>query len=66
MKKPEMKNMAVAFPDEGAYKRFHLMFEQEFPLITCIRIKKGGRVIVKIKEGKIFFNVLYAQKRASS
>ena len=49
-----MTDMTVAFPDEGAFKRFHLMFEQEFPLITCIKIREGGNRIIKIKEGKIF------------
>ncbi|EDO36633.1 predicted protein, partial [Nematostella vectensis] len=41
----------IAFPDEGAYKRFHTMF-QAFPNITCIKIRDGDKRIVKVKEGK--------------
>ena len=52
MKKPDMTNVSVAFPDEGAFKRFHSMFEKDFPLITCIKIREGGRRNVKIKEGR--------------
>jgi len=53
MKKPDMTNVSVAFPDEGAFKRFHSMFEKDFPLITCIKIREGGRRNVKIKEGLV-------------
>ncbi|XP_032232803.1 ribose-phosphate pyrophosphokinase 4 isoform X2 [Nematostella vectensis] len=41
----------IAFPDEGAYKRFHTMF-QAFPNITCIKIRDGDKRIVKVKEGE--------------
>ena len=52
-----MTDITIAFPDEGAFKRFYSMFEAEFPLITCIKIREGGKRIVKIKEGIIAFVV---------
>ncbi|XP_022088861.1 ribose-phosphate pyrophosphokinase 4-like isoform X2 [Acanthaster planci] len=44
-------NLAIAFPDEGAHKRFHGMFE-DFPLITCIKVRNGDKRVVTIKEGE--------------
>nr|XP_054750602.1 uncharacterized protein LOC129256414 [Lytechinus pictus] len=46
-------NLSVAFPDEGAYKRFHQMFE-DFPSILCTKIRDGDHRIVSIKEGETF------------
>jgi ribose-phosphate pyrophosphokinase len=43
-------NLAVAFPDEGAMKRFGFMFDQ-IPLITCQKVRIGEKRLVSIKEG---------------
>lgn len=42
--------LSIAFPDEGAFKRFHSMFKA-FPNITCIKIRNGDKRTVKVKEG---------------
>lgn len=45
------ENVAIAFPDEGAFKRFASQF-QEYEIITCSKIRgKGSKRIVTIKEG---------------
>ncbi|XP_071804363.1 uncharacterized protein [Asterias amurensis] len=44
-------HIAIAFPDEGAHKRFNGMF-QEFPQITCIKVRNGDQRLVTIKEGE--------------
>ena len=41
---------AVAFPDEGALKRFRRWFE-EFPLIVCHKTRDGRQRSVRIQEG---------------
>ncbi|XP_031574343.1 ribose-phosphate pyrophosphokinase 4-like [Actinia tenebrosa] len=43
-------NLSIAFPDEGAFKRFHTMFTA-FPNITCIKIRNGNTRSVEVKEG---------------
>jgi phosphoribosylpyrophosphate synthetase len=45
-----MEDVAIAFPDDGAYKRFGKMFD-EYPQIICIKVRDGKERIVKIKEG---------------
>jgi len=45
-----IKNLAVAFPDEGAWKRFGRMFNG-FHLITAQKIRENNRRKVSIKEG---------------
>lgn len=48
----EMKfSLAVAFPDEGAFKRFSKTF-QGFPTITCTKVRDKDARIVNVKEGK--------------
>jgi ribose-phosphate pyrophosphokinase len=46
-----LDNIAIAFPDDGAYKRFGTMFPQ-YPKIICnkVRMPDGTRVVT-IKEG---------------
>jgi ribose-phosphate pyrophosphokinase len=46
-----LDNVAIAFPDEGAWKRFGKTF-REFPLIVCQKVRKGGRRSVSIREGE--------------
>ena len=43
-------NIAIAFPDDGAYKRFNRMFK-DMPTIVCTKIRKGLERIVKVKDG---------------
>ena len=50
-KLPLSSNLAVAFPDEGAHKRFH-SFIEDWPMITCIKVREGDKRIVKVKEGR--------------
>lgn len=45
-----MEDIAIAFPDDGAYKRFHGKF-LDCPIIICNKVKEGSRRIVTIKEG---------------
>jgi len=45
-----IRDLAIVFPDEGAWKRFGTMFD-EYPLIICHKIRKGEKRVVKIKEG---------------
>ena len=49
-KLPLSSNLAVAFPDEGAHKRFR-NFIEVWPMITCIKVREGDKRIVKVKEG---------------
>ena len=42
----------IAFPDEGAYKRFHLLFPADWPTITCHKRRNGDKREVEIKEGR--------------
>lgn len=43
-------NISIAFPDDGAWKRFHKHF-QHFPLIICIKVREGDQRFVRLKEG---------------
>uniref|UniRef100_A0A7S4Q0L7 phosphoribosylformylglycinamidine cyclo-ligase n=1 Tax=Alexandrium monilatum TaxID=311494 RepID=A0A7S4Q0L7_9DINO len=43
---------AIAFPDDGATKRFGKPFlEAGFPVVTCGKVRDGDRRIVRITEG---------------
>ncbi|XP_046581521.1 ribose-phosphate pyrophosphokinase 4-like isoform X1 [Haliotis rubra] len=46
----DRSNLAFAFPDDGAFKRFHLHFAGEQTII-CAKIRDGDKKIVKVKEG---------------
>ncbi|XP_051149123.1 ribose-phosphate pyrophosphokinase 4 [Andrographis paniculata] len=48
---PDSDNIAVAFPDDGAWKRFHKQL-QHFPMIVCAKVREGDQRIVRIKEGE--------------
>ncbi|KAJ4974627.1 hypothetical protein NE237_007801 [Protea cynaroides] len=47
---PDSDNISVAFPDEGAWKRFHKQL-QHFPMIVCTKVREGNQRIVRLKEG---------------
>uniref|UniRef100_A0A6B2LAG6 Uncharacterized protein n=1 Tax=Arcella intermedia TaxID=1963864 RepID=A0A6B2LAG6_9EUKA len=44
------EQIAIAFPDEGAWKRFHKQFES-FNLIICTKVRDGDKRIVSVGEG---------------
>lgn len=46
----KLENVAIAFPDDGAHKRFHKKFPSN-PKIICNKVRDGEKKIVKIKEG---------------
>lgn len=47
---PDAENITIAFPDDGAWKRFHKLL-QHFPMIVCNKVREGDKRIVRIKEG---------------
>ncbi|XP_064652556.1 uncharacterized protein LOC135503122 isoform X2 [Lineus longissimus] len=46
----ENEKICIAFPDDGAFKRFHNMFPQSQTII-CTKIRDGNKRIVKVKDG---------------
>ena len=48
--------IAIAFPDDGAHKRFHAMFEA-YPTIVCHKIRNGKDRIVRVKDGNCAKNL---------
>ena len=44
------KNLVIAFPDEGAYKRFNSYFKN-YDKIICEKRRENGKRIINIKEG---------------
>ncbi|XP_052761515.1 uncharacterized protein LOC128204181 isoform X1 [Mya arenaria] len=47
---PDKDKIAVAFPDDGAFKRFHQFFP-DYDTVTCVKIRDGNTRIVKVKDG---------------
>ncbi|CAD5194039.1 unnamed protein product [Musa acuminata subsp. malaccensis] len=47
---PDSENISIAFPDDGAWKRFHKQL-QHFPMIICNKVREGDQRIVRLKEG---------------
>ena len=53
--KNEMKKIdqcSVAFPDEGAHKRFHQIFKH-YPQIICTKVREANKRTVQLKEGEV-------------
>lgn len=48
---PDYDNITIAYPDEGAWKRFHNAF-REFPEVICSKVRDGTKRIVRVKEGE--------------
>lgn len=48
----KMKNLSVAFPDEGASKRYSRIFHR-YPQIICTKIRDGNQRKVTLKEGEV-------------
>ncbi|KAK9150826.1 hypothetical protein Syun_009135 [Stephania yunnanensis] len=47
---PDAENISIAFPDDGAWKRFYKQL-QHFPMIVCNKVREGDKRIVRLKEG---------------
>jgi len=48
----QKETIVIAFPDEGATKRFGKKFSSEgWPIVTCTKVRQGNKRIVSIKEG---------------
>jgi len=47
----QLDNPAVAFPDEGALKRFGRWFEA-YPLIVCHKVREGQERRISVREGR--------------
>ena len=43
--------LAIAFPDDGAFKRFNKYFTK-FPTIICYKVRDGTKRVVKVKDGE--------------
>mmetsp|Transcript_19699 Transcript_19699/g.55004 ORF Transcript_19699/g.55004 Transcript_19699/m.55004 type:complete len:411 (+) Transcript_19699:41-1273(+) len=49
---PDRDNIVIAYPDDGAWKRFHYQFKGEaFHEVICTKVRDGDKRIVRIKEG---------------
>ncbi|KAL5731935.1 hypothetical protein ACHQM5_004610 [Ranunculus cassubicifolius] len=49
---PDADNISVAFPDDGAWKRFHKQLEH-FPTVVCTKVREGDKRFVRLKEGSV-------------
>uniref|UniRef100_I1KY18 Phosphoribosyltransferase domain-containing protein n=1 Tax=Glycine max TaxID=3847 RepID=I1KY18_SOYBN len=49
---PDADNVVIAFPDDGAWKRFHKLFDN-FSLVVCTKVREGDKRIVRLKEGNV-------------
>ncbi|CAN0913934.1 Ribose-phosphate pyrophosphokinase 4 [Linum grandiflorum] len=47
---PDSDKIVIAFPDDGAWKRFHKMLDH-YPTVVCNKVREGDKRIVRIKEG---------------
>lgn len=47
----DSSDVSIAFPDDGATKRFGDMFN-EYKTITCAKVRNGDQRIVVVKDGK--------------
>ncbi|KAK9145062.1 hypothetical protein Sjap_004965 [Stephania japonica] len=47
---PDAENISIAFPDDGAWKRFYKQL-QHFSHIVCNKVREGDKRIVRLKEG---------------
>jgi len=45
------EEIAIVFPDEGAWKRFHKLFSG-FQLVICTKVRDGDKRIVTVGEGQ--------------
>nr|XP_043638324.1 ribose-phosphate pyrophosphokinase 4 isoform X2 [Erigeron canadensis] len=47
---PDADNIVIAFPDDGAWKRFHKQLDH-YPMVVCAKVREGDKRIVRLKEG---------------
>ena len=47
----DTNDVVIAYPDEGAMKRFHTFFEG-FEEVVCTKVRQGDKRIVTLKEGE--------------
>ncbi|CAO2814313.1 unnamed protein product [Amaranthus hypochondriacus] len=47
---PDADKIVVAFPDDGAWKRFHKQLDH-YPMVVCAKVREGDKRIVRLKEG---------------
>ncbi|CAN0897331.1 Ribose-phosphate pyrophosphokinase 4 [Linum grandiflorum] len=47
---PGSDKIVIAFPDDGAWKRFHNLLD-DYPTVVCNKVREGDKRIVRIKEG---------------
>jgi len=50
---PDADLVSIAFPDEGAHKRFHSYFDND-SMVICSKVRDGDKRSVKVKEGLQF------------
>jgi len=48
---PGKDDVVIAYPDEGAMKRFHTFFEG-FEEVVCTKVRQGDKRLVTLKEGE--------------
>ena len=53
-KLPNCKNISIAYPDDGAFKRFNSQLPT-WPTIICSKIRDGDKRIVTIKDGNNYY-----------
>ena len=63
---PDAGSISIAFPDDGAYKRFHMYFDSD-SIVICNKVRDKDKRIVKVKEGRLsslfgIVNVLFSAK----
>ncbi|GFR52528.1 hypothetical protein Agub_g15101 [Astrephomene gubernaculifera] len=50
---PDRDLVTIAYPDEGAWKRFHYQFKGEgYQEVICTKVRDGSKRIVRLKEGE--------------
>jgi phosphoribosylpyrophosphate synthetase len=64
LKNQENEKYAIAFPDDGAHKRFGHMFDgKNYPIVICSKIREGDERITTIKEGRKEISYQKTKKR---
>jgi hypothetical protein len=47
-----VSDYSIAFPDDGAFKRFHTMFDEKL-VIVCNKVRDGAQRHVRVKDGSL-------------
>lgn len=61
------EHYAIAFPDDGAHKRFATMFKnKDYPLLICSKIRQeGDKRVTTIKEGLSWNTFIFLEREIS-